>query len=70
MPQRPDIIARARRCSVAPLLLLLALLGGCGGKPIPFPVPESEMGDRPGIFTGDKGAWEVLPRDDQRPDSR
>ena len=70
MPPRPDIVARARRCGVALLLLPLTLLGGCGGKPIPFPVPESELGDRPGIFTGDKGAWEILPRDDQRSESR
>lgn len=64
------IIARACRGDIALLLLLLTLLVGCGGKPIAFPVPESEMGDRPGIFTGDTGAWEVLPRDDPRPQSR
>jgi len=36
-------------------------LGGCGGKPTPFPVPESEMGDRPGLLTGETGAWQLYP---------
>jgi len=36
-------------------------LGGCGGKPMAFPVPESEMGDRPGLLTGEKGAWQLYP---------
>jgi hypothetical protein len=43
--------------------LLLVLLGSCGGKPMDFPTPESELGDRPGLFTGDKGSWEVFSRD-------
>jgi hypothetical protein len=48
---------------VLALVLLLACLVGCGGQPMPFPTPESEMGDRPGLFTGDKGAWDPLSRD-------
>ncbi len=36
-------------------------LGGCGGKPMPFPTPESEMGDRPGLLTGEKGTWQLYP---------
>jgi hypothetical protein len=46
------------------LVILVGLLGGCGGgKPMPFPVPESELGDRPGLFTGETGSWEVFSRD-------
>jgi hypothetical protein len=45
------------------LVILLGVLGGCGGKPMPFPIPESELGDRPGLFTGEKGSWEVFSRD-------
>jgi len=52
------------------LLLLLVLLGSCGGRPVPFPTPESELGDRPGLFTGEKGAWDLLPRDSQQPPPR
>jgi hypothetical protein len=59
-----------RKGSTALLLLLLALLAGCGGRPMPFPVPESELGDRPGLFTGEKGAWELLPRDNSQPPPR
>lgn len=36
---------------------MLALLGGCGGHPIAFPTPDSEMSPRPGLFSGDSGAW-------------
>jgi hypothetical protein len=42
---------------VGPVIVLAA----CGGKPTPFPLPESEMGDRPGLLTGEKGAWELYP---------
>jgi hypothetical protein len=48
---------------VLALALLLACLAGCGGQPMSFPTPESEMGDRPGLFTGEKGAWDLLSRD-------
>jgi hypothetical protein len=56
-------IAGARPHGTALLVVLLGLLGGCGGKPTPFPVPESELGDRPGLFTGETGSWEVFSRD-------
>ena len=42
-------------------IALLVALGGCGGRPMPFPTPESEMGDRPGLLTGDKGVWQLYP---------
>jgi hypothetical protein len=45
------------------LFLGLSLLTACGGQPMPFPVPESEMGDHPGLFTGEQGTWELLHRD-------
>jgi hypothetical protein len=48
-----------RTAKAAAAALLLGLLAGCGGKPIPFPVPESEMPPAPGLFTGDTGAWEI-----------
>lgn len=41
------------------LLLLIMPLAGCGGRPMPFPVPESEMPPAPGLFTGETGTWEV-----------
>jgi hypothetical protein len=47
-------------------ILFLLALGGCGGEPMPFPTPESEMGDHPGLFTGEKGAWELLSPDAPR----
>ena len=50
---RPRVIA---------IVLLLTGLAGCGGQPMPFPTPESEMGNRPGLFTGDQGSWDVLSR--------
>jgi hypothetical protein len=36
-------------------IALLAALSACGGKPMPFPTPESQMPDRPGLFTGESG---------------
>jgi hypothetical protein len=52
-----------QRAGLSLAAILLACLAGCGGQPMPFPTPESEMGDRPGLFTGDKGAWDPLSRD-------
>ena len=40
---------------------LVLALAACGGRPMKFPAPESEMGDRPGLFTGDEGAWTFDP---------
>lgn len=51
-------------------IAVLAALAGCGGKPMPFPVPESEMGERPGLLTGEKGAWELYPAAPPPPPSR
>ena len=41
-------------------VLLSTMLAGCGGQPMPFPAPESELGPRPGLLTGDTGAWDAL----------
>jgi hypothetical protein len=67
MPRRPATIAGVGRRNTICLVVLLGLLGGCGGKPIPFPTPESELGERPGYFTGEKGAWQLYPRDPPPP---
>ena len=55
----------ARRLSLVwALFLLIMPLAGCGGRPMLFPVPESEMPPAPGLFTGETGTWEVpLARD-------
>jgi hypothetical protein len=42
-------------------LLLLGLLGGCGGQPMAFPTPASEMGAEPGLLSGPQGAFELYP---------
>jgi hypothetical protein len=39
------------------VIALIGSLCACGGKPMAFPPPESEMGDRPGLFTGESGTW-------------
>jgi hypothetical protein len=31
------------------------LIGSCGGRPIPIPTPESELGPPPGMPTGGSG---------------
>jgi hypothetical protein len=63
MLRRWRTIAGARPRRTVLLVVLLGLLGGCGGKPMAFPIPESELGDRPGLFTGETGSWEVFSRD-------
>jgi hypothetical protein len=50
-----------RLLAIALFVASVIALGGCGGKPMPFPMPESELGDRPGLFTGEKGAWQFYP---------
>jgi len=59
MPRRQSRSTLARWRAVL-LLLGLNLLSACGGKPMPFPVPDSEMGDRAGLLTGERGAWDLL----------
>jgi hypothetical protein len=44
------------------VIALIGSLCACGGKPMAFPPPESEMGDRPGLFTGENGAWTVYQK--------
>jgi hypothetical protein len=34
------------------IILIGVLLGGCVGRPIPIPYPESELGPPPGMPTG------------------
>jgi len=47
-------------CAGSALVVLVAgSLVGCGGRPMPFPVPESEMPPAPGLFTGETGTWEI-----------
>ena len=47
---------------VLPTALLGAALAGCGGTPVAY-TSDTELGDRPGLFTGPKGAF-VLRLDD------
>jgi hypothetical protein len=51
--------ALQQNAQAAAAALLIGLLAGCGGKPMPFPVPESEMPPAPGLFTGDTGTWDI-----------
>jgi hypothetical protein len=51
--------ATGRLAAAALLLLVGATLGGCGIKPAPFPVPESEMGPSPGLLSGPTGEFTV-----------
>ncbi len=60
----------SRLLAVTLLAASLATLGGCGGKPMPFPTPESELGDRPSLLTGEHGTWDLLHRDDSQPQPR
>lgn len=50
------------------LTLVLLALTGCGGEPMAFPVPESEMGPAPGLFTGPTGSYDVPIIKDKPPD--
>jgi len=45
---------------IAAVLLLLTGLGGCGIKPAPFAVPESELGGGPGLLSGPSGEFVVF----------
>ena len=57
----------SRLVALALLVGSLVALGGCGGKPMPFPSPESEMGERPGLLTGEAGTWGLYPGAASRP---
>jgi|HubBroStandDraft_6_1064221.scaffolds.fasta_scaffold878907_2 hypothetical protein len=39
--------------------IVLLGLAGCGGQPMAFPVPDSEMGPAPGLLTGPTGSYEL-----------
>jgi hypothetical protein len=57
--------SKPRRIAVLEWLIAVALIGmlsACGGKPMAFPTPDSELGDRPGLLTGPSGAWTVYQR--------
>jgi hypothetical protein len=55
-----------RRLLAVAVLVPLGLLGGCGGRPMEYPTPASEMGREPGLFSGDDGEF-VLYRQRQEP---
>ena len=48
-------------------LALVLTLAGCGGNPMPFPTPESELGTRPGLLTGESGTWQIYPQQPSPP---
>ena len=58
---------KVNRAAALAAIVLCGMLSACGGRPMPFPIPESELGDQPGLFTGEKGAWDVLPHDPPQP---
>jgi hypothetical protein len=62
----PILSAKHRLRSLATALGLAALVAGCGGQPMPFPAPQSELGERPGLLTGPTGSFDVLNRDSSR----
>ena len=59
-----------RLLAIALIVAAAIALSACSGKPMPFPVPESELGDRPGLLTGEKGAWELYPAAPASPQPR
>lgn len=58
----------ARAASASALMLGLLALAGCGGDPMPFPVPDSEMGPAPGLFSGPSGSFAISVVKDKPPD--
>jgi hypothetical protein len=44
------------------LLTVILLLQGCGLKPAAYPVPTSDMPDRPGLFSGETGELVLFRR--------
>ena len=46
----------ARR--LLPAVLLVAALAGCGGTPVAY-ISDTELGHRPGLFSGPRGAFVI-----------
>ena len=44
-----------RALAVAFLMLLGGGLTGCGIQPAPYPIPQSDLDDRPGLLSGPGG---------------
>ena len=43
--------------------VMLTALTACGiGQPMPIPEPESQLGPKPGLLTGDTGEWVIYRR--------
>jgi hypothetical protein len=52
-----------RRALALTLLMVLAAgLGGCGVRPAPFPTPQSDLDDRPGLMSGPDGEFTLYRR--------
>jgi hypothetical protein len=43
-------------------VILTALTACTVGQPIPIPEPESQLGSKPGLFTGETGEWVIYRR--------
>jgi hypothetical protein len=41
---------------------IVGLLGACGIKPAPFPIPQSEMSSQPGLISGPTGELVIYER--------
>ena len=46
------------------------LLTGCGGRPMRFPTPASEIGQQPGLLSGEEGAFVLYREREQSPPPR
>ena len=49
-----------RAIGLALAVMLPVVLAACGGRPIPFPTPDRDLGGRPGLLTGKTGGWDIL----------
>jgi hypothetical protein len=66
MPYRLIMVGFCARAVL--VALLLPSLASCGGTPMPFPVPESEMPLAPGLFSGPTGNFDIPLVKDKPPD--
>jgi hypothetical protein len=46
----------------AAVLAVALLIAACQAKPMPFPVPASELDNRPGLLTGKSGEAVIFSR--------